>query len=196
MPARCRARLSMPPTSPSTSLSADMLSTASSSSAATAPSADFSSATRSRIRILAVSTSSTSAGTRLARASRSGTSTMRYSIRSAATVSGSSSSSVLRSPDRHASSRFTGSRDRADATSGRGPPCRGWSWIGCARNHPLPGGHRPPGSFVPSLSRSSVLRHAETRSSHDVQPAQPQLPQGDRLRAAGAAVPAAALRGA
>ena len=64
-----------------------------------------------------------------------------------------------------------------------------------ALNHPLLGGHRPPGSLVPSLNRSSVLRHTETRSSHDVQPAQPQLPQGDRLRAAGAAVPAAALRG-
>ena len=47
------------------------------------------------------------------------------------------------------------------------------------------------------VSRSSAIPRSEPGwSQYVVQPPQPELPQGDRLRAAGAALPAAAVRGA
>ena len=60
-------------------------------------------------------------------------------------------------------------------------------------DHPVLGGPPHP-SRSHADGESGHPRDEERR--HDVQPAQPQLPEGDRLRAAGAAVPAAARRGA
>ena len=90
---------------------------------------------------------------------------MRYSIRSAATVSGSSSSTRAALTGSTPSSGchwdhaiVPPQRVVADHPAAGGPRSAGAS-DGAGANHPLPGGHRPPGSFIPSLRRSSVLRH-------------------------------------
>ena len=74
--------LSSPPTSPSTAFSEAMVSTASTSSTDTAPSSSLTKTTRSRMRMAAVVATPASAGATLASASRSGTTTIRYSTRS------------------------------------------------------------------------------------------------------------------